>query len=95
MSFEITVNLTGLKKLRGDKTHPCIVLYMAAGNPREMCDKAIGVAGFCIVSFLKHQSCNNGFYNFEMVGKVNSFTSLHFISVEQRVAVILKKHVVS
>ena len=40
------------------KTRPCIVLYKATGNPRESCDLPIGVAGFCIASFLKLQSGN-------------------------------------
>ena len=41
--------------------HPCIVivLYKATGNPQEICNKPIGVAGFCIASFVKLQSGNN------------------------------------
>ena len=34
------------------KTRPCFVLYKATGNPRGKCDYSIGVAGFCIASFL-------------------------------------------
>ena len=41
------------------RTRPCMVLYKAKGNPREMCDQPIGVAGFCMASFLKLQSGNN------------------------------------
>ena len=40
------------------KTRPCIVLYKATGNPRERFDSPIGMAGFCIASFLKLQSGN-------------------------------------
>ena len=43
------------------KTRPCIILYKATGNPREMCDSQIGVAGFCNASFLKLLSRNNDF----------------------------------
>ena len=45
------------------KTRPCIVLCKATGDPREMCDKPIGVAGFRIPSFLKLQSGNNANYS--------------------------------
>ena len=48
-------------------TCPSFRSYEATGNPREVCDKPIGVAGFCISSFLKLQSgkkvmeaCNEG-----------------------------------
>ena len=41
------------------KTRPCTVLYKAMENLQEMCDLLIGVAGFCIDSFLKLQSGNN------------------------------------
>ena len=45
------------------KTRPCIVLCKATGNLWEMCDKVcdkvIGVAGFCIASFLKLRSGND------------------------------------
>ena len=44
------------------KTRPCIVLYKATGNPREMCNYPIGVAGFCIASFLNLQSGNNNLH---------------------------------
>ena len=44
------------------KTRPCIVLYKATGNPREKCDEPIGMAGFCIASFLKLQSGNKNCY---------------------------------
>ena len=40
------------------KTCPCIVSYKTTGNRREMCGWPIGVAGFCIASFLKLQSGN-------------------------------------
>ena len=35
------------------ETRPCIVLYRVTGNPQEMCDQPIGVAGFCIASFFE------------------------------------------
>ena len=54
MSFEFYCKSHGPKAVAvATKTRPCIVLYKAAGNPREMCDQPIVVAGFCIVSFLK------------------------------------------
>ena len=34
------------------KTRPCIVLCKATGNPCAMYDLPIGMAGFCIASFL-------------------------------------------
>ena len=44
------------------KTRPCVVLYKATGNPREMSDLPIEVAGFCIASLLNLQSGHNGSY---------------------------------
>ena len=44
------------------KTRPCMVLYKATGNPRERFDSPIGMAGFCIASFLELQSGNNDQY---------------------------------
>ena len=59
MSFDFIVNLHRPKAVAvARKTHPCIVLYKATGNPREMCDSRIGMAGFCIASSLIFQSGN-------------------------------------
>ena len=60
------------------KTRPGIVLYKATGNPREMCDSPVGMAGFCIASFLKLQSGSNAIY-----GTIReSFKSLDFKNTE-------------
>ena len=47
------------------KMSACIVVYKATGNPQETCDEPLGVAGFCIASFLKLQSDNKVKYKHE------------------------------